>query len=153
MNVIGYTENGAIRIEIDGVELFVPDDMENRHRVMVAEWEADGNTTPQYAATHPTPEQQLAALPPVSHAQIIAVLILAGIITEAEGVAWITGTLPAAVEAMIATLPADQRVIARLRAIRPTSVIPTDPLVAALAAAQGQGVADLIVLFQTAAAL
>lgn len=100
-----------------------------------------------------TPEQVLAGMPPVSHAQIIAALILSEIITEAEGVAWISGTLPAAVEAMIATLPADQRVIARLRAIRPTSVVPTDPLVAALAAAQGQGVEDLIALFQTAAAL
>lgn len=100
-----------------------------------------------------TPEQVLASLPPVSHAQIIAALILAGIITETEGVAWISGTLPDAVEAMIATLPADQRVIARLRAIRPSSVVPTDPLVAALAAAQGQGVADLIALLETAAAL
>lgn len=101
----------------------------------------------------PAPEKILASLPSVSHAQIITALIMSEIITEAEGVAWITGTLPAAVEAMIATLPADQRVIARLRAIRPSSVVPTDPLVAALTAAQGQGVADLIALFQTAAAL
>lgn len=99
------------------------------------------------------PEQILAAMPAVSHAQIIAALILADIISEAEGVAWISGTLPEAVEAMIATLPPEQRVIARLRAIRPSSVVPTDPLVAALAAAQGQGVEDLIALFQTAAAL
>lgn len=100
-----------------------------------------------------TPEQVLTTMPAVSHAQIIAALILSQIITEAEGVAWITGTLPAAVEAMIAALPADQRVIARLRAIRPSSVVPTDPLVAALAAAQGHDTADLIVLFETAAAL
>jgi|GEM_PF-6173077 len=85
-----------------------------------------------------TSEQRLAAMPEVSHPQMIAALIGAGILTEADGIAWITGTLPAAVEAMIAQLPKEQRVIARLRAIRPSSVVPTDPLVAALAAAQGR---------------
>lgn len=100
-----------------------------------------------------TPEQQLAALSPVSHAQIIAALIGSDILTEAEGVAWITGTLPASVEAMLAALPAEQRTIARLRAIRPSSVVPTDPLVAALAAAEGKSVEDLIVIFTAAAAL
>lgn len=100
-----------------------------------------------------TPEEQLATLPPVSHAQIIAALISAGILTEAEGVDWITGTLPASVEAMIAALPAEQRTIARLRAIRPTSVVPTDPLVGALAASEGKSIEDLIAIFTAAAAL
>lgn len=48
MIVYGYTKDGSIRIEIDGTEMFVPDDMGNRHRQMVAEWEADGNTIPAY---------------------------------------------------------------------------------------------------------
>lgn len=48
MNVLGYTEGGSIRVEIDGVEMFVSDDMANRHRVMVAGWEAAGNTIPAY---------------------------------------------------------------------------------------------------------
>lgn len=98
-------------------------------------------------------ELTLEDLPPVSHAQIIAALIAAEILTEAEGVAWITGTLPAAVEAVIASLPEEQRAIARLRAIRPTSVVPTDPLVAALAAAEGKSTEDLIAIFLAAAAL
>lgn len=100
-----------------------------------------------------TPEEQLAALSPVSHAQIIAALIGAGILTEAEGVDWITGTLPASVEAMIDTLPAEQRTIARLRAIRPSSVVPNDPLVGALAASEGKSIEDLIAIFTAAAAL
>lgn len=100
-----------------------------------------------------TPEEQLAALSPVSHAQIIAALIGVDILTEAEGVDWITGTLPASVEAMIAALPAEQRIIARLRAIRPSSVVPTDPLVAALAASEGKSIEDLIAIFTAAAAL
>lgn len=100
-----------------------------------------------------TPEERLASLTPVSHAQIIAALIGAGILTEAEGVDWITGTLPASVEAMIAALPAEQRTIARLRAIRPSSVVPTDPLVAALAASEGKSIEDLIDIFTAAAAI
>lgn len=100
-----------------------------------------------------TLEEQLAALSPVSHAQIIAALIGADILNEAEGVDWITGTLPASVEAMIAALPAEQRTIARLRAIRPSSVVPTDPLVGALAASEGKSIEDLIAIFTAAAAL
>lgn len=48
MNVIGYTEHGMIRAEIDGDEVLVPDDMGNRHRQMIAEWEEGGNTIPPY---------------------------------------------------------------------------------------------------------
>nr|CAI3971112.1 hypothetical protein ORM20_00063 [Ochrobactrum phage ORM_20] len=38
-----YTEGGSIIAVIDGVEMTVPDDMANRHRVMLAEWEKEGN--------------------------------------------------------------------------------------------------------------
>lgn len=50
MNVLGYTESGAIRVILDGEEseIGVPDDMGNRHRQMIAEWEAEGNTIPPY---------------------------------------------------------------------------------------------------------
>lgn len=95
----------------------------------------------------------LADLPPVSHAQMIAALILSEIITREEGVEWIKGNLPAAVQAMIAALPPEEAVIAELRAIRPTSVVPTDPMVAALAAAQGKTEDDLIALFSLAASM
>lgn len=95
----------------------------------------------------------LADLLPVSHAQMIAALILSEIITREEGVEWIKGQLPSAVEMMIASLPEEHQVIAELRAIRPTAVVPTDPLVAALAAAQGKDEDDLIDLFTLAAQL
>lgn len=55
MNVIGYTESGSIRIEIDGLEMTVPDDLSNRHRVMIAEWEAEGNTIAPYEAPPSSP--------------------------------------------------------------------------------------------------
>lgn len=55
MNVIGYTESGSIRVIFEGDENegTVPDDMRNRHRRMIAEWEAEGNTIPPYAPSAP----------------------------------------------------------------------------------------------------
>lgn len=95
----------------------------------------------------------LADLPPVQQEQIIAALIGDRLLTEAEGIAWMTGTLPAPVEAVITAMPADQRVVARLRAIRPISVVPTDPLFAGLAAANGRDETWLVEMFRAAAAL
>lgn len=57
-------------------------------------------------------------------------------ITEAEGEAWLSGTLPNAVLSVIASMPADQRFAAKARAIRPTKVLRDDPLVTWLAAAK-----------------
>lgn len=59
MNIIGYTASGMILVQIDGVEFFVPDDMGNRHRQMIAEWEFDEegnriNTIPAYSAPSQT---------------------------------------------------------------------------------------------------
>lgn len=48
MNILGYTKDGSIRIEYDGNEMLVPDDMANRHRRMIADWESEGNTIPPY---------------------------------------------------------------------------------------------------------
>ena len=58
MNVLGYTEGGAIRVifDGDGSESIVPDDPGNRHRQMIAEWEAEGNTIPPYVPPAPTLE-------------------------------------------------------------------------------------------------
>lgn len=53
MNVLGYTEGGSIRVEIDGVEMLVPDNIHNRHRQMIAEWEAEGNEIAPYIAPAP----------------------------------------------------------------------------------------------------
>jgi hypothetical protein len=55
MNVIGYAENGMIRAEFDGIGLFIPDDIGNRHRQLIAEWEFNHegervNTIPPYVA-------------------------------------------------------------------------------------------------------
>lgn len=54
MEIHGYTESGMIDATIDGARLTVPDDLANRHRQMIAEWEAQGNTIPAYTASAPT---------------------------------------------------------------------------------------------------
>jgi|GEM_PF-5980116 len=51
-----YTASGIIIATIDGVEMSVPDDMANRHRQMIAEWEAEGNTIEPYVPPPPTLE-------------------------------------------------------------------------------------------------
>ena len=59
MEIHGYTQAGTIEATIDGGRMTVPDDMTNRHRQMIAEWEEAGNTIPAY---EPPPELQ----PPVA---------------------------------------------------------------------------------------
>ncbi len=65
-----YTEYGSIVAVIDGVELSVPDDMANRHRVMLAEWELEGNTIAPYVEPVLTPEERRARMPNLSASQL-----------------------------------------------------------------------------------
>lgn len=52
-----YTASGTIVMVLaGGEEVIVPDDMANRHRQMIAEWEALGNTIQPYAPPPPTLE-------------------------------------------------------------------------------------------------
>ena len=85
----------------------------------------------------------------LSFAQMLIGLVAEQWITEAEGEAWLTGTLPAAVLALIATLPANQRFAAKARAVQPSVVLRNDPLVAALGAAQGKTAEELDTFFRT----
>jgi len=99
------------------------------------------------------PEPQPAPVPDLSFAQLMIGLVSECWITEAEGEAWLTGTLPAPVLALIGTLPAGQQFPAKARALRPTVVERTDPLVSALGAAQGKTAAQLDTFFRTYAAI
>jgi hypothetical protein len=56
MDIHGYTDDGQISATIDGITMMVPNDPDNRHRQMIAAWEADGNTIPAYAPPPPSVE-------------------------------------------------------------------------------------------------
>lgn len=75
MEVHGYLPSGCIDITFDGLRLTVPDDPENRHRQIVAEWEAEGNVIPP---TVPSP--QLFA--PISRRQMLLALLSIGITSQ-----------------------------------------------------------------------
>ena len=83
----------------------------------------------------------------LSFAQLVTGLVAEAWISEAEGEAWLAGVLPAAVLAVIGTLPAQARFAAKARATRPSIIERTDPLVAALAAAQDKTEAQLDTFF------
>lgn len=68
MEVLGFNELGCIEIIIDGVKYTVPDDPQNAHRAMIAEWEVEGNTISPYVA----PEPQLARSTAMWRARAIA---------------------------------------------------------------------------------
>jgi hypothetical protein len=87
------------------------------------------------------PERAAAAKRPsmkLSFAQLLIGLVSEAWITEVEGEAWLAGTLPGAVLLVIDGLPADQRFPAKARALRPSDVLRTDPLVCAMGAAAGK---------------
>ena len=50
---VKYSSGGSVIAMINGQVMTIPDDMENRHRLMVAEWEAAGNVIESYV---PEPE-------------------------------------------------------------------------------------------------
>lgn len=102
MNVIGYTEFGNIAIVVDGLEMTVPDDMSNRHRQNIAEWEAAGNTIPPYAAP-PAPVSST-----ISRRQFFQVLANRGLISRQEALDAVTlGSLPAAIESILESIADD----------------------------------------------
>ena len=84
----------------------------------------------------------------ITFAQLLIGLVEEQWITEAEGDAWLTGTLPAPVLNLIGQLPAQYRFRAKARAIRPSIVLLNDPLVQQLAAAQNK-TAELPAFFNT----
>lgn len=85
----------------------------------------------------------------LSFAQLLIGLVTEAWITEAEGEAWLSGTLPTAVLTVIDALPVEQRFAAKARALRPSQVLRSDPLVAAMGAAAGKTSAEVDAFFQT----
>jgi hypothetical protein len=120
-----------------------PDDLGADFNVaaMVAQVEAAGPVPNAPPITAPQTVQ-------ITFAQLLIGLVAEGWITEAEGDVWLTGTPPAPVIALIGQLPQGQRFAAKARAIRPSIVLLSDPLVQALAAMQGK-TSELPAFFNT----
>ena len=100
----------------------------------------------------PTPEEILAAeraTMRLSFAQLLIGLVTEAWITEAEGDAWLSGTLPFAVLTVIDNLPANQRFAARARALRPSEVLRNDPLVISMGTAAGKTDTEIDTFFRT----
>lgn len=85
----------------------------------------------------------------ISFAQLLIGLVAEAWITEAEGEAWLAGTLPFAVLTVIDGLPVEQRFPAKARALRPSEVLRSDPLVGAMNAAAGKTQEELDQFFRT----
>jgi hypothetical protein len=85
----------------------------------------------------------------LSFAQLLIGLVTEQWFTEADGESWLEGRLPGPVQALIDTLPQDQRFSAKARAIRPSTVLRNDPLVGLLAAAHGKTQEQLDAFFIT----
>lgn len=103
-------------------------------------WTWDGEAFAEPPAAEARPDRSAMSL---SFAQLLIGLVAEGWITEAEGEGWLAGTPPAAALALVATLPAQHRFAARVRMIRPSVVLRTDPLVQGLAFAEGKSEVDL----------
>jgi hypothetical protein len=109
--------------------------------------------TPEEEAAADALQAATAQTTQITFAQLLIGLVTEGWITEAEGDAWLTGTPPAPVNALIAQLPQGQRFAAKARAIRPSIVLRNDPLVIALGTVQGKDPAQLDAFFNTYGAI
>jgi len=100
-----------------------------------------------------TPPAPVVWIPNLSFAQLLIGLVTEGWITEAEGEGWLVGTLPDPVLLVISMLPPNQQFAAKARASRPSDVERADPLVAALATAEGKTSEEIDTFFLTYAAV
>lgn len=64
----------SISATIDGQEFTIPDQADNRHRQMIAEWEAEGNTIAAYVA----PSEPAATTKLINRVQFKSMLALLG---------------------------------------------------------------------------
>ena len=105
-------------------------------------WTDDGPLNVADAPPAPVPVS-------ISFAQLMIGLVTEQWITEAEGEAWLAGTLPGTVLLVIDSLPEGQRFAAKARALRPAEVLRADPLVAAMGTAAGKTEAEIDAFFTT----
>jgi hypothetical protein len=82
ITMASYNMDGTITVIIDEVEMAIPNDIENRHRAMLAEWEADGNVIAPYAEPTLTPEEKRERMPRLTARQLRLGLLHLGKLAE-----------------------------------------------------------------------
>ena len=146
-----YTNNNRINCEIDhpvyGWIPFTADPLDTGAEFDVADLYDRMTRSPSIQPYVPVTE--VVIIPDMSFPQLLIGLVTEQWITEADGEAWLAGTLPAAVLGVISSLPVQMRFPAKARALRPSVVIRADPLVAALAAYEGKTPEELDEFFLT----
>jgi hypothetical protein len=106
MEIHGYTETGSLDATINGGRMTVPDD---RHRQMIAEWEAAGNKVPPYVA----PPDRIPV--EISDRQFFQQMAIEGRITQVEALDAVgSGVIPAAMDVLVEQLPENHRFAARM---------------------------------------
>lgn len=145
---LAQIESGVVTNVIEVQPGAVPD--------WAADWPEAGDAGPgwAYAGGVFSPPMVAAIVPEsMTFAQMLIGLVAEGWITEAEGEAWLTGTVPTAVSTLIGQLPEGQRFAARARAVRPSTVLRNDPLVLGLAALEGKTDGQMDAFFTTYSAV
>lgn len=96
----------------------------------------------------PPPVVAPVEIPNLTFPQLLFGLVTEGLITDQEGNDWlINRTLPAAIEGFISALPPTQQLLVRARALQPTTVLYSDPMVQGLGAANGKTPEEMAAFF------
>jgi hypothetical protein len=139
-------ETGSVVRTIDGA--FIPDDPSNKDRAEYDAWVAEGNTPDPYVPPQPPVPAE------ISDRQFFQQLAIAGIITPTEAIAAVaTGTIPAALKALVDQLPTDQMFGAVMLLAGAVSFARAHPLTEAIGAAYGMTPAQIDALWIAASKL
>ena len=126
----------------------VPDEVEHGWRLDDGVWTAP----PPVPAPPPSPPPA-PIVPELSFPQLLYGLVTEQWITPVEADAWLVQrVLPAPFNEIIAQMPDDQQILAKARALQPTEVIFTDPLVQQLGQLQNKTPEEMATFFRTYAA-
>ena len=146
-----YASNNWINCEIEHPTLswipFLADPNDTGAEFDVAELYDRMTRSPSLQPYVPVPE--VVVVPDLSFPQLLIGLVAEGWISETDGDDWLSGTLPSAVLAVISGLPLAMQFPAKARALRPSFVQRTDPLVAALATYEDKTPEELDEFFLT----
>lgn len=164
MQILGFDVNGYISVIIDDVAMTVPDDMANRHRQEIYDWEFAPAVFDALTGEQVGQRERVNTIPPyvappapvpatITNRQFFQQLAIMGLITQAEALAAVrVGELPAAFQTMISSLPSDQQFDAEMK-LSVTSFERSNELVAVFAAMQNMSSAQIDDIWKNGALL